>query len=305
MHEKPAVTLDLLQLLKEIHVQGSISAAARSLDISPSLATRRLSALERAMQVSLFQRTTRRTRLTEGGRIALDWAERVLEGYDTVAEELAGLKGKIAGSVRIALSDHATGVFLAPFLREFVPRFPAVRFVVSTTDRLVNLVEDGFDLALHTGKIPDSGLIGVQVRTVHRILCASPAYLQRRGTPATIADLAAHDCITHSPTEPGTWFFRHGGKLVRKAIEPLVTVDSYYSLIELGRCGLGIIRLSRNAVREDIQARRLIQVLPEYECAQQEGDLPAVWLLYPDRRMPRRVRVFIEEFSRYMKQALP
>jgi len=299
-----ALTLDLLELFQTIHARGSISAAARSLGISASLATRKLAAMERSLNTTLFQRTTRRMRLTEGGQVLLEWAQRTTDGYAEVAESLAGLRGEAAGIVRIAISDHASATFLAPFLQEFAPRFPKIRFTIATTDRLVNLVENGFDLALHTGFVPDSGLIGVKLHSVHRVICAAPDYLSRRGTPCALAQLSAHDCLAHAPTEAGVWFFRHDGQLLRQAVNPRITVDSYVTLAELARRGLGIVRVSRNVVREDLKAARLVQLLEDYECAYPEGDEPAVWMLYPERRLPHRARVFIEEFGLYMKRAL-
>lgn len=299
-----ALTLDLLALFQEIHAKGSISAAARSLGMSPSLATRKLAAMERSMNTTLFQRTTRRMRLTEGGQVLLDWAQRTTDGYAQVEESLAGLRGEAAGVVRIAISDHASATFLAPFLQDFAPRFPKIRFTIATTDRLVNLVENGFDLALHTGLVPDSGLIGMKLHAVHRILCAAPDYLARRGTPRVPAELSAHDCLAHAPTEAVAWFFRHDGQLLRQAIHPRISVDSYVTLAELARRGLGIVRVSRNVVREDLKAARLVQLLADYACAYPRGDEPAVWMLYPERRLPRRSRVVIEEFGLYMKRAL-
>ncbi|WP_076998427.1 LysR family transcriptional regulator [Variovorax sp. KK3] len=300
----PALTLELLDLFLAVHARGSISAAARSLGLSPSLANRRLAAMERALKTTLFQRTTRRMRLTDGGQLLLEWAQRTTDGFAEVSESLAGLRGEAAGALRIAISDHASATFLAPFLQEFAPRFPHIRFIIATTDRLVNLVENGFDLALHTGFVPDSGLIGVKLHSVRRILCAAPDYLARRGAPRTPAELAAHDCLAHAPTEASTWFFQHEGQLLRQAVAPRIIVDSYVTLAELARRGLGVVRVSRNVVRDDLKSGRLQQVLEEYECAYPASDEPAVWMLYPDRRMPRRARVFVEEFGRYMKGAL-
>jgi molybdate transport repressor ModE-like protein len=304
MLPQSTLTLELLELFREIHAQGSISAAARRLNMSPSLATRKLAAMERILQTTLFQRTTRQMRLTEAGHAVLEWAQRTLDGYAEVTESLGGLRGETAGTLRIALSDHASAGFLAPFLQEFLPRFPQIRFAISTTDRLVNLVEDGFDLALHTGQVPDSGLIGVKLNTVHRILCASPEYLARRGTPRIPGDLPVHDCLAHGPTEANVWFFKHEGQLLRQPVSPLITVDSYVTLSELARRGLGVVRVSRNVVRDDLKGGRLVQLLDGFECAYPARDEPAVWMLYPDRRLLRRTRVFMEEFGLYMKQAL-
>ena len=304
MRPTSALTLDLLELLVEIEASGSISAAARKLGLSPSIATRRLAALEKAFEVRLFQRTTRQVRLTESGRTALAWAKRTLGGFAEAADEIDGLKGQPTGAIRIALSDHAAGVFLPPFLKEFAPRYPKIRYQLETTDHLVNPIADGYDVALHAGRIPDSSLIGIQISTVHRLLCASPEYLARRGTPTSLAELAAHDCLAHSPSEPDNWHFLVDGKITVQPVTPFLTADSYLALMESVRSGLGIARITRKPVQNDLRSGRLVQVLSEYQCVLQNGELPAVWIIYPDRHLLRRTRVFVEAFADYMKRVL-
>jgi LysR family transcriptional activator of dmlA len=299
-----SIGLPLLELFVRVHKSGSISAAAREMNISPSLATRRLAALERVMHTRLFERTTRSVRPTEAGRVAFDWARTVIEGYIEVADELATLEGQPRGLIRISMSEYAATVFLPPFLEEFGLIHPDIRYVVSTTDLLVNPASDGFDVVVHSGRVPDSALVGVHVRSVQRVLCASPQYLARRGTPQVPADLGGHLCLTHAPTEPSTWCFRHGDTLVRQPIVPWLSSDSYLSLIDLACRGTGITRISRNTVREDLRTGRLVQVLPDYQCVYETGDLPGVWILYPNRRMMKRTRVFVDAFTRYLERVL-
>ena len=301
---KTTPTLDLLELLVEIEDGGSISAAARKLGLSPSIATRRLAALERAMDSRLFQRTTRKVRLTESGRVALKWARRTLGDYAEVAEEIGDLRGQPAGVIRVALSDHAAAVFLPPFLREFAQHYPKIRYQLATTDHLLNPIEHGYDVALHAGLVPDSSLIGIQINPVHRLLCASPDYLARRGTPRAPADLASHDCLAHSPSEPDTWYFQRHGRLTKVHVAPFLAADSYLALMESARSGLGIARISRKPVQNDLRSGRLVEVLADFRCVHQNGEVPATWILYPDRRLPRRTRVFVEAFTDYMKRVL-
>ena len=298
------ISLPLLELFVRVHRTGSISAAARELNLSPSLATRKLAALERAMQARLFDRTTRSVRPTEAGRMAYDWARGVVDGYVEVSDDLSSLEGQPRGLPRISMSEYAATVFLPPFLAEFAALHPDIRYSVSTTDLLVNPASDGYDVAIHSGRVPDSQLVGVHVRSVQRVLCASPEYLARRGTPQTPAALAEHACLVHAPTEPSTWYFRHGDTLVRQPIEPWLSGDSYLSLIDLARRGLGIARISRNTVRDDLRRGRLVQLMPEFRCVYQTGELPGVWILYPNRRMMNRTRVFVDAFTRYLERVL-
>lgn len=304
MSSRKALSLDLFELLVAIEDCGSISAAARKLGVSPSIATRRLATLERGMETVLVQRTTRKVRLTESGRAALGWARRTLGDFADVSEEIDALKGQPAGVVRVALSDHAAAVFLPPFLKDFAPRYPKIRYQLETTDHLVNPIEAGYDVALHAGLIPDSSLIGIQIRTVHRLLCASPEYLARRGIPLSPADLAAHDCLAHSPSEPETWCFKRDGDVTAQPIAPYLTADSYLALMESARGGLGIARISRKPVEGYLRSGRLVQVLADYECVHQNGELPAVWIIYPHRKLLRRTRVFVEALADYMRRVL-
>jgi DNA-binding transcriptional LysR family regulator len=193
---------------------------------------------------------------------------------------------------------------LAPFLSEFLLRYPNIKLSIATTDRLVNLVDDGFDLALHTGRVADSGLIARRIRPIMRIMCAAPEYISAHGSPSSPRDLAFHNCLIHTPTEPQAWHFTRDGSTTRQPLNPLIAVDSYYALAEMARRGLGIARISRNVVKEDLKGGGLVQVLAEYECTTGDHEPSAVWLLYPDRRLARRTRVFIDEFSEYMKHAL-
>ena len=293
-----------LDLLVAIDATGSISGAARALGLSPSVATRRLEALERAVDARLVQRNTRNLRLTESGKAVLQWSRRTLGELDALGEEIEGLKGQAAGIIKVALSDHAASMFLPPFLQEFSRRHPKIRYQLETTDHLGNPFEAGYDVALHAGLIPDSTLIGAQIRTVRRILCASPDYLARRGTPSSPADLAAHDCLAHSPSEPSRWHFKRDGEIVAQPIAPFLTADSYLALVESARSGLGILRISARPVLNDLRSGRLVQVMADWECVHAGGDLPAVWIIYPDRHVSHRTRVFISAFTDYMRRVL-
>lgn len=298
------VNVGLLRLFLAVEATSSISAAARDLNMSASLATRKLAALEKAVNARLFHRTTRSVRVTEAGRTVSEWARTVVDGYSGVVEELGSIEGQPRGLIRLSMSEYAATVFLPPFLALFGARYPDIRYLVSTTDVLVNPVSEGYDVVVHSGRVPDSSLVGVHVRSVQRVLCASPEYLAGRASPLAPRDLASHACLAHTPTEPTAWFFKRNDVLLRQQIEPILRVDSYLSLIECARRGLGIARISRNTVREELRSGRLVEVLPEYQSVYETGELPGVWILYPSRRVTTRVRLFIDAFSRYLQTVL-
>ncbi len=298
------MNVDLLRLFDRVVREGSISRAAHALNLSPSLATRRVAALERTLGVRLFNRTTRRLTLTEPGGTALDWARRMLGDCEQLMDDLGTLRSQPSGTIRLALNEYVATVHLPPFLERFSRRYPEIRYDIANTDALVDLAHGEYDVAIHSGHIPNSSIIGVRLRGVQRILCASPAYLERRGTPTRLEDLMRHDCLVHPPTEPGTWFFRRGKRLIGQPVSSLITADSYLPLIEFARRGLGIIRVSKAAIAPDLKTGRLRQILPHYQCVYPAGELPGIWLLYPNRELLQRTRLFVDEFSDFVRDRL-
>lgn len=302
--KSPRVSMDLLRLFARVADLGSIAGAARELDVSPSFATRRVAALERALSTRLFQRTTRSVKLTEGGAIALKWAKSALENYAEVADDLAAVEGRPSGLIRVALSEYAALVFLPKFLSDFAHRYPDIRFAITTTDSIVKLVDEGYDVAVHSGLIPDASFVAIRLRDVQRILCASPAYIERKGLPRRLEDLSEHNCLVHTPTETKNWFFKRGKRVMGQSLNQYILVDDYLVLIELARSGLGISRISRHAVREDLRTGRLVQILPEYQCVYSTGELPGLWIIYPNRRLLLRTRVFVDALTQYLEKSL-
>jgi DNA-binding transcriptional LysR family regulator len=296
------VNFQLLALFDRVAKERTIAGAARHLGLSASMATRKIASLERAMNVRLFQRTTRSMRLTESGMIALDWAREVLASYETVSDDMAVVQDQPSGIVRLASNEHTATVWLPEFLDSFSRRYPEIRYAISNTDALVDLREFEYDLAIHTGRIPDSSVIGIRLRDVERILCASPSYLDRLGRPTRPEHLADHDCLIHLPTEPGNWFFRHGKRLIGQTVKQAIISDSYLPLMEFARKGLGILRMGRQAVQDDLESGRLVRVLPDYKCVYPTGEVPGIWLLYPNRRLTRRTRVFADALAEYIRK---
>jgi DNA-binding transcriptional LysR family regulator len=125
-------------------------------------------------------------------------------------------------------------------------------------------------------------------------LCASADYVAARGEPRTPEDLDSHDCLVHSANELGNWCFRRGKRIVSHSVRARVEADNYSVLLELARQSLGILRISENLVLEDIRAGRLVKVMPGYRCVYPNGELPCLWLLYPNRHLPYRTRLFVD-----------
>ncbi len=298
----PPVSLELLRLFVLVARSGTIAVAARELHMVPSVASRKIAALERAFQTRLFDRTTRRIHLTEAGALALDWARSVVEGHENVSDELAALQGSPSGLIRLVMNEYIGTALLPPFLAAFSLRYPQIRYAITMSDQLVGPDERGYDVAVHSGRVPDSGLMGVHIMDVQRLLCASPAYLARRGVPQVLPDLARHDCIAHQQNAGGAWHFRHGDRMLRQPIHQLLVADSYVALVQFALQGLGVVRVSISGVREALASGALVQVLPEYQSVYPDGGLPALWVLYPNRQPLRRTRLFVDEMSTYLRR---
>src|SRR3972149_6386997 len=208
------VTLALLHLFVQVADLGSIAAAARKLDLSPSLATRKIASLERALKVRLFERTTRSVKLTEAGEIALRWARRTLGTYEEVSDDLASLLRRPSGTIRLAINHYAGSSYLPRLLDTFCTDYPEIRLSITTSENVAELLKESYDLALVSGRIPDVRVVGVRLRQFRRVLCGSPKYLKRQGTPKRLEDLAQHDCLGHSSNEPLNWFFQKGNTLI-------------------------------------------------------------------------------------------
>ncbi len=292
--QRPAVSLDLAKLFVLVARAGTIAGAARALNMDASLATRKLAQFEAALGARLVERTTRSLKLTDAGRVALAWATEAVDAFDNATDEVASLQGRPSGVVRMAVAQYTAIQYLPRLLSEFCAAYPDVRLVLDTTDSLVNLVDGGYDVAIHTGQVSSSNMVGKRLREFQRILCASPAYLAARGEPASPDELAQHDCLVHKANEPRQWCFRRKGRMITQAIRARVESDNYAVLLELARQSLGILRVSEGLVADDLRAGRLVQVLPDFKCVYPNGELPGLWLLYPNRQVPHRTRLLID-----------
>jgi DNA-binding transcriptional LysR family regulator len=191
--------------------------------------------------------------------------------------------------------------YLPGLLQRFHQRYPEIQLSITTTDNAIRLVEGGFDVAIHSGSLPESGVVGVRLREFRRILCASPEYLARRGVPARPQDLAQHECIVYSTKEPLNWFFGRGKRVIAQPIRPCIEADTYILLVALARAGLGIARLGVDVLKDDLDAGSLVEVMADYKCVYSTGELPGLWIVYPNRRVLYRTRVLIDFLSKELR----
>lgn len=288
------ININPLRLFVKVAETESIAAAARQLDIAPSIASRQIASLERAFKTKLLTRTTRRLSLTPAGTTLLEWARAAVEGYEEVADELGAMQHRPSGVIRLASNDYAAVTYLPSILQKFCAKYPEVRIQLSTSTDPTTLLASVYDLAIHAGRMPEANLIGRRFRQYRRRLCATPAYLAQKGRPRSPVDLTSHDCLSHASSERLHWSFEHKGEIVTQAIQPYLESDNYLVLKELALKGVGIARLAEELVREAIAAGTLVEILPDYKCVYADGALPAMWMVFADRRILRRTRLLAD-----------
>ena len=297
--------IDLLRLFLSIADSGSIAAAARTCDIPPSVASRRLVKLETVFNAKLIRRSTRALVLTEAGRIFQERARTIVARYDQLADQLAFEQGKLSGHIRIASNDFMGHLLLPRVLAHFREQHRRLTFSVILSDEPLRLLKGECDLAIHAGSSPGGSLIGRPVHSYKRVICASPDYFARAGIPRTPADLEHHECIVHAHNDRRIWHFQMpDGSQQAQAIDPVVEVNSYPAIVNLARQGLGIIRIARVMTDVHVSEGSLRIVMPDYRCVEPDGTDPAIWLTYPDRGLLSRVRLVADYMHDLMRKVV-
>lgn len=289
----------LVVFIAVAEAQG-FAEGARRLGISAPSATRGVNALEDRLGARLFTRTTRRVRLTDVGKTYLEDARHVLAQLQAADDAAAGAASNPVGELRITCSTEFGRIYVAPILMDYLDTYPDVSADVLMVDRVVNIVEEGFDIAVRIGPLPSSGLSAVRVGSVRRIVCAAPDYLARHGRPEQPADLLNHRIVAAAPVSPTTeWRF---GSAQSDAIRlnPRLRLSSVAAAISVARAGWGLARVLSYQVGPELQDGRLQTVLENYEPA----PLPIHLVHVEGRRAPAKVRSFID-FAKDRLRAVP
>lgn len=268
---------------------GSFTAAARTLDLTKSSVSRKLTGLEDRLGARLLQRTTRQLSLTDVGRAYYENCARIVGELEEADLAVGRMQAAPRGTLRITV-PLAFGL-LGGIVAEFLNRYPEVRVAITATDRQVDLVEEGFDLAIRAGALADSTLIARPLGRLRRLLAAAPAYLQRSGAPKTPAELTAHACLVFAAApSPAHWTLRSQGKSVEVVAPARLVVNDFELLREATASGLGIAALPEFLCAEDFARGRLEPVLERW-CTEETP----VHALYPStRHLSPKVIAFVE-----------
>ncbi len=281
-----------MQAFNRVAELKSFAAAARDLGVSTSSVSRHVMDLEDELGVRLLNRTTRRLNLTEEGAVYRERSAAILEEL----EELHGITrdqhGNPRGRLRITSSFTLGESWLVPLLPAFYRAYPDIVIELDLTDRVVDLVEDGFDVGVRSGDLRDSSMIARRLMDLHYIACAAPQYCAENGMPLRPDDLQHHKCIQylHPSHQHDDWWFDIDGKETWVDIEGIIAINNAWGARDLVVAGVGLGYLPDFVVQNDLNEDRLVRVMPDFD-----SSADPVHVVYPHKRhLSAKVRVFVD-----------
>jgi DNA-binding transcriptional LysR family regulator len=267
---------------------GSLSAAARQLNVAPMQVSRRMAGLEENLGVRLFHRTTRSLTLTAEGEAFVPYARAMVDAETGARAELSPLPGTASGVLRVTAPSGFGQSVVLPMLPRLLTSNPDLRIDLDLSDSQVDIVGQGLDLALRIAPLGDSELVAKKIAPNPRLICAAPAYLKQYGRPATVSELDGHSCISLRSVR--RWPIIVDGVLIRTSVEAHITTTSVEAARTAAVQGLGIVMLSYWDVFRHLADKSLVRVHLENASMEQLS----VWAIMPSRRyVPNRVSVFL------------
>lgn len=268
----------------------SFTQAAKRLGISTAQVSRQVSALEARLSTKLFYRTTRKVSVTEAGQIYYQHCRQVLDGLEEAERTITNLqlapKGKLKLTAPITFGEKT----IAPLVNDFVLRYPELEVQMHLTNQKLDLVAEGFDLAIRLGKLEDSSMMAKRLSSRTQYVCASPSYLSTYGVPHTLSELEQHNCLQGNLDY---WRFQEQGKARNVRIKGNIRCDSGWALLDAALKGIGIVQLPDYYVQPALDAGKLVPLLEPY----QEPD-DGIWAIYPhNRHLSPKVRMLLDFFS--------
>lgn len=285
-----------MRIFAQVMEAGSFTAAADRLGMSKQSVSRRLMQLEERLGVRLLNRSTRRLDATPLGQHYYQSALRLLGEVQQVEHDISGQAQALRGTLRLSAPLSFAMSHLGCLLTEFLQLHPQVEVEVDLSDRAVDLIGEGYDLALRIGALEDSSLIARRIASVERVYCASPAYLQARGVPLKPEDLAGHDCLPYGHSRQVQWQFRQGGKAQAIQVTGRMRANNGELLRDAAIAGMGVTYLPTFIVGQALADGRLVNVLEEWTP-------PALQLsaVYPQHRQVARP---VQGFVSFLRERL-
>ena len=281
----------LMTVFVAVAEEESFAAAARRLRMSPPAVTRAIALLEGRLGVRLLTRTTRVVRPTDAGVRYLEDARRILLEADEADEAAAGINATPRGELAVTAPVMFGRIYVMPVITAYQSTFKETTVSALFVDRVVNLVEEGLDVGIRIGSLPDSSLRAIRVGQVHRVICASPAYLKKYGTPKTPADLVQHPLIAATAVSAGLeWTFAKGKEKIGVRLSPRTFVNTNDGALEAAKRGFGLTRLISYQVADELAAGTLKTVLADFE----EASMPVHVIHREGRHGSAKVRSFVD-----------
>ncbi|MBR0556855.1 LysR family transcriptional regulator [Ciceribacter sp. L1K23] len=278
-----------LEVFARVISTGSMSTAARALNLSPAVVSKRIKRLEDRLGTRLLQRTTRQISLTEAGQGFHERVLAVLAGLEEAEAFAAGRSSEVRGTLKISAPTSFGRMHIAPHLIRFMETHPELAINLVLSDDFTDIVGGGFDLAIRIAELTDSSLVARRLAPVRRVLCAAPGYIERYGVPKAIEDLKHHRCLPAHNQD--SWRLKGPEGMINIRPEGMLVTNSSEVIREAVISGLGIALRSTWDVGPELRGGRLVQVLPDYE-GSSNVQLSAV---YPSRQfLPAKVRLFID-----------
>jgi DNA-binding transcriptional LysR family regulator len=293
--------LDAMAVLLAAVDAGSLSAAARRLGLPLATVSRRVAELEAHLGARLLTRSSRRLTLTDAGRSYAAAAKRILEEVGEAERAAAGEYSAPKGELMVTAPIVFGRLHVLPVVMDFLAAYPEIAVRLVQADRVIDLQESHVDLAVRIADLPDSSLIALRVGSIRRVVCASPAYVARRGAPQRPADLAAHDCITfEGPIAPDIWAFASGETAATIPIRPRLVVNTAEAAVDAAVAGLGVTRVLSYQVADALRAGILILALQDCE-----PPPSPVSLIYAGQGLlPQKLRAFLDFAAPRLKARL-
>jgi len=287
--------LAAIRVFARVARAGTFSEAARQLDMSTSSVSRQINALEESLGIRLFKRSTRNLVLTEAGETYLTSIDPALKQLELARRTALSYQRTISGSIRFHARTSAGTEVIVPALSEFFIRYPDIEIDITLTDERVDLLANGIDVAVWLGKLEDSSMVARNLSSSRRVICGSPAYLQRHGIPRKPDDLLQHSCLVYlQHNYLKDWRFQKNGQSFVIPVTGKLRTPNSVVLMEGAKQGLGLVMLQGWMVRKSVQEGSLQAVMEDYDAYPTEADT-ALYIVYPHRHgLPLKVRVFID-----------
>jgi DNA-binding transcriptional LysR family regulator len=265
----------------------SFTLASKKMAISTAQVSRQISALEKRLNIKLFYRTTRKVSLTEEGRVFYQHCRSVLDGLDAAERAITNLQSKPQGKIKLTAPVAYGEKQILPLVNNFIKQYSDVEVSAYLSNHQIDIVEEGYDLAIRLGKLSDSTMMAKKLGKRTNYLCASPQYLEKQGVPHSISELSQHSCLL------GTldyWHFRESDREKSIRVTGRLRYNNGYSLMDAALKGLGIVQLPDYYVQQRIESGELVTLLDNYR-APDEG----IWAIYPqNRHLSPKIRLLVD-----------